>query len=162
MAVEMSCAELGRRVLRVGLERLAHLPYREYGRQLRWSILTWLCRELVKILGGDDQWDGFPTKGPIDAIAEFAAVKREAGYKWSYFVVYLVWLTRTVGPERAYCTWQTLEKRYLKDLPSILELAIRPVRRRFKTSPVLVFHKNDQWQADLVEKQPLKQWNGGN
>ena len=87
MAVEMSCAELGRRVLRVGLERLAHLPYREYGRQLRWSILTWLCRELVKILGGDDQWDGFPTKGPIDAIAEFAALKREAGYKWSYFMV---------------------------------------------------------------------------
>ena len=38
----------------------------------------------------------------------------------------------------------------------------RPVRRRFKTSPVLVFHKDDQWQADLVEMQPLKKWNGGN
>ena len=38
----------------------------------------------------------------------------------------------------------------------------RPVRRRFQTSPVLVFHKDDQWQADLVEMQPLKQWNGGN
>ena len=38
----------------------------------------------------------------------------------------------------------------------------QPVRRRFKTSPILVFHKDDQWQADLVEIQPLKQWNGGN
>lgn len=38
----------------------------------------------------------------------------------------------------------------------------RPVRRRFQTSPVLVFHKDDQWQADLVEMQPLKKWNGGN
>ena len=27
----------------------------------------------------------------------------------------------------------------------------RPVRRRFQTSPVLLFHKDDQWQADLVE-----------
>ena len=37
----------------------------------------------------------------------------------------------------------------------------RPVRRRFETSPVLVFHKDEQWQADLVEMQPLKRWNGG-
>ena len=41
----MSCAELGRRVFRVGLERLMHLPYREYGRRLHWSILMWVCRE---------------------------------------------------------------------------------------------------------------------
>ena len=38
----------------------------------------------------------------------------------------------------------------------------KPVRRRFKTSPVLVFHKDDQWQADLVEMQPFKKWNAGN
>ncbi|XP_068684361.1 uncharacterized protein [Montipora foliosa] len=37
----------------------------------------------------------------------------------------------------------------------------RPVRRRFETLPVLVFHKDEQWQADLVEVQPLKRWNGG-
>ena len=37
-----------------------------------------------------------------------------------------------------------------------------PVCWGFKTSPVLVFHKDDQWQADLVEMQPLKKWNGGN
>ena len=81
MVVVMSCAALGCHLLRVGLERVVHLPYREYGWQLRWSILTWLCRELVKILGGDDQWDDFPTKEPIDVIAEFAALKREADYK---------------------------------------------------------------------------------
>ena len=121
----MSCAEMGRRVLRVGLERLVDLPYREYGRRLRWSILMWVCRELVKCLGGDDQWDGFPTKEPIDAIAEFAAMKREVDYKWSHFVVYLIWLTRTIGPDRAYDTWQTLEQRYVNDLFSILELTVR-------------------------------------
>ena len=38
----------------------------------------------------------------------------------------------------------------------------RPVRRRFKTSPVLVFNKDNQWQADLVDMQALKKWNGGN
>ena len=38
----------------------------------------------------------------------------------------------------------------------------RPVQRRFKMSPVLVFHKDNQWQADIVEMQPLKKWNGGN
>ena len=112
----MSCAELGRNLLRVGLKRLADLPFREYGRQLRWSVLTWLCWELVKVLGGDDQWHGFPTKEPIDALAEFAALREEGDYKWSHFVVYPACLTRTVGPERAYYTWQILEKRYLKDI----------------------------------------------
>ena len=121
----MSCAELGRRVLRVGLEQVVRLPYREYGRRLRWSILTWVCRELMTCLGGDDQWDGFPTQEPVDAMATFAALKREADYKWSHFVVYLTWLTRTLGPERVYCAWQTLEQRYLKDLPSLLELTVR-------------------------------------
>ena len=37
----------------------------------------------------------------------------------------------------------------------------QPVRRKFETLPVLVFHKDKQWQADLVEMQPLKKWNGG-
>ena len=77
----MSCAELGRRVLRVGLEQVVRLPYREYGRRLRWSILMWVCRELVTCLGGDDQWDGFPTQEPVDAIAEFAALKHGTDYK---------------------------------------------------------------------------------
>ena len=120
----MSCAELGRRVLRVGLEQVVRLPYREYGGRLRWSILMWVCRELVTCLGGDDQWDGFPTQELVDAVAEFAALKREADYKWSHFVVYLTWLTQTLGPERAF-TWQTLEQRYLKDLPSLLELTVQ-------------------------------------
>ena len=125
MMMMTSCAELGRRVLRVGLEQVVRLPYREYGRRLRWSILMLVCRELVTCLRGDDQWDGFPTQEPVDAVAEFAALKREADYKWSHFVVYLTWLTRTLGPERAYCVWQTLEQRYLKDLPSLLELTVR-------------------------------------
>lgn len=121
----MLCVELSRRVVRVGLEQIVRLPYREYGRRLRWSILTWVCRELMTCLEGDDQWDGFPTQEPVDAIATFAALKHEADYKWPHFVVYLTWLTRTLGPERAYCTWQTLEQRYLKDLPSLLELTVR-------------------------------------
>ena len=35
-------------------------------------------------------------------------------------------------------------------------------QQRFETLPVLVFHKDEQWQPDLVEMQPLKRWNGGN
>ena len=37
----------------------------------------------------------------------------------------------------------------------------RPVRRKLDTLPVLLFHKDEQWQVDLVEMQPLKKWNGG-
>ena len=79
----------------------------------------------MKIPREDDQWNAFPTKEHIDTLAEFAALKEEGDYKWSHFVVYLAWLTRTIGPELAYYTWQTLEKRYLKDIPSILELTVR-------------------------------------
>ena len=31
----------------------------------------------------------------------------------------------------------------------------RPARRRFRTSPVVVFNRDQQWVADLVEMQPF-------
>ena len=37
----------------------------------------------------------------------------------------------------------------------------KPRRRRFPTLPVVVHGMDDQWVADLVEMQPLKQWNRG-
>ena len=37
----------------------------------------------------------------------------------------------------------------------------RPVRRRFRTLFVLVFHVDEQWVADIVEMQPLKKLNRG-
>ena len=37
----------------------------------------------------------------------------------------------------------------------------KPVRRRFPTSPVLVFDKDEQWAADLIEVQSLSRQNGG-
>ena len=51
------------------------------------------------MLGGTDQWDAFPTKEPIDAVAEFKAMKVGIDYQWTHFVIYLTWLTRTLGPE---------------------------------------------------------------
>ena len=54
------------------------------------------------------------------------------------------------------------QKEALQELQGELAYTLhRPVRRRFKTLLILVFHKNEQWQADLVEVQPLKRWNGG-
>ena len=37
----------------------------------------------------------------------------------------------------------------------------KPVRRRFATLPVLVFNKDEQWVADLVEMQTTAKWNKG-
>lgn len=37
----------------------------------------------------------------------------------------------------------------------------RPIRRRFATLPVLVFEKDEQWVADLVEMQTTAKWNEG-
>ena len=54
------------------------------------------------------------------------------------------------------------QKEALRELQGELAYTLhRPVRRRFETLPVLVFHKDEQWEADLVEVQPLKRWNGG-
>ena len=124
--VVMSCIVLGRHLLRGVLEQVSRLPYRDYGRRLRWLLLTWICREFVKVLMNDgDVWDGLPTEEPIDALAEFRALRDLEGYKWSHFVIYLTWLTRTIGPERAYRVWRILENHHLKDLPSLFELAAR-------------------------------------
>ena len=50
----------------------------------------------------------------------------------------------------------------LRDLQGELAYTLhRPIRRWFETLPVLVFHKDKQWQANLVKMQPLKQLNGG-
>ena len=55
-----------------------------------------------------------------------------------------------------------MHKEALRKLQGELAYTLhRPVRRQFKTLLVLVFHKDEQWQAHLVEVQPLKQWNGG-
>lgn len=37
----------------------------------------------------------------------------------------------------------------------------RPARRRFRTSPVFVFNRDQQWVADLVEMQPFWHENRG-
>ena len=37
----------------------------------------------------------------------------------------------------------------------------KPVRRRFAMLPVLVFNKDEQWVADLVEMQTTAKWNKG-
>ena len=54
------------------------------------------------------------------------------------------------------------QKEALRELQRELTYTLlRPVRRWFEMLLVLVFHKEEQWQADLVEMQPLKEWNGG-
>ena len=62
---------------------------------------------------------------PVNALAAFEATKEGIEYRWSHFVVYIDWLTTTIGPERAYHTWQTLEKRHPQDVPTILKLMKR-------------------------------------
>ena len=37
----------------------------------------------------------------------------------------------------------------------------KPVRKRFPTTPTLVFGPNEQWQMDLVDMQKLSKWNKG-
>lgn len=47
-------------------------------------------------------------------------------------------------------------------LQSVLSHTLhKPRRRRFPTSPTLVFGPDEQWQMDLVDMQKLKRWNGG-
>ena len=38
---------------------------------------------------------------------------------------------------------------------------LKPQRRRVQTLPVLVFNKDKQWVADLVEMQTTAKWNRG-
>ena len=38
----------------------------------------------------------------------------------------------------------------------------KPRGKRFSTLPVIVFGKDEQWQADLVDMQVLKTWNKWN
>ena len=72
------------------------------------------------MLGGkSDRWDGFPTNEPIDALVTFEAMKEAIVYRWSHFVVYMDWLTTTLPPERAYQTWQALEKRHPQEVLNI-------------------------------------------
>ena len=35
--------------------------------------------------GGPDQWDGFPTDGPINILGVFKAMKEGIDFKWSHF-----------------------------------------------------------------------------
>ena len=121
----MSCVEFGRRLLRAVIAHVTQLPYREFEQQVRWRLLTWLCREMMKLLGGTHERDGFPTDEPIDTLAVFEVMKEGIDYKWSHFVVYMDWLITTLGPERAYHTWQTLKKHHPQDIPTILELTTR-------------------------------------
>ena len=121
----MSCVEFGRRLLRAVVAHVTPLPYREFEQQVRWRLLTWLCREMMKLLGGTHEWDGFPTDEPFDTLAVFEVMKEGIDYKWSHFVVYMDWLMTTLGPERAYHTWQTLKKHHPQDIPTILELTTR-------------------------------------
>ena len=52
------------------------------------------------------------------------------------------------------------QKEAIRELQGELAYTLhRPVRRRFETLPVLVFLKDEQWQADLVDMQALKRWN---
>ena len=116
----MSCAEFGRRVLRAVVAHVTKLPYREFEQRVRWRLLTWLCRETTKLLGGTHALDGFPTDERIDTLAVFEVMKEGIDYKWSHFVIYMDWLMTTL--ELAYHTWQTLKKHHPQDIPTILEL----------------------------------------
>ena len=118
----MSRVEFGRRLLRAVIAHVTQLPYHEFEQQVRWRLLTWLCQEMMKLLGGTHGWDGFPTDEPIDTLAVFEVMKEGINYKWSHFVVYMDWLITTLGPEHAYHTWQTLKKHHPQDIPTILEL----------------------------------------
>ena len=70
----------------------------------------------MKVLGGTDQWDGFPTHEPI-------GTKPYENCKGN-------WLTHCIAPpvDGSRCSWSWCFK---------------------------------QWQANLVEMQPLKKWNCG-
>ena len=89
----MSCAEIGRRLLRAIVAHMTQLPYRELEQRICWCLLTWLCRELMKVLVNADQSDGFPIYKPIDTVAVFEVMKEGIDDKWSHFVVYVDWLT---------------------------------------------------------------------
>ena len=118
----MSCVEFGRRLLRAVIAHVTQLPYREFEQRVRWRLLTWLCREMMMLLGDTHEWDGFPADEPIDTLAVFEVMKEGIDNKWSHFVVYMHWLMTTLGPERAYHTWKTLKKHHPQDIPTILEL----------------------------------------
>ena len=120
----MSCVELGRRLLRAVVAHVIQIPYREFEQQVRWRLLTWLCREMMKVLGGRHEWDGFPADEPIDTLAVFEVMKEGIHYKWRHFVIYMDGLMTTLGPECAYHTWQTLKKHHPQDIPTNLELTI--------------------------------------
>ena len=62
------------------------------------------------MLGGADQWDGFPTDGPTDILAVFKAMKEGINYKWSHFVVYMVWLMTMLGPNVLIIRGDTLDR----------------------------------------------------
>ena len=100
----MSCAEFERRQLQVAVTHVTQLPYHEFGQRIRCTLLTWLCRELLKVHGGTDQWDGFPTKEPINALAKFEAIKEGIDYKWIHFVVYLLFYHLYSNPFEIYLT----------------------------------------------------------
>ena len=49
-----------------------------------------------------------------------------------------------------------------KVLQQVLSYSLhKPVRKRFLTTPTLVFGPNEQWQMDLVDMQKLSKWNKG-
>ena len=49
-----------------------------------------------------------------------------------------------------------------KVLQQVLSYSLhKPVRKRFPTTPTLVFGPNEQWQMDLVDMQKLSKWNKG-
>ena len=50
-------------------------------------------------------------------------------------------------------------RRWLKKEPSYT--LHRPVRRKFKTRPVMVYEIDEQWQADLVDLQKISKYNKG-
>ena len=62
----------------------------------------------------------------------------------------------SLGGVEQYARAQGLtRKEALEELRGQLAFTLhRPVRRRFPTLPVLVFHIDDQWVADLVECNP--------
>ena len=114
----MSCVEFGRRLLRAVVAHVTQLPYHEFEQRVHnWRLLAWLCREMMKLLGGTHEWDGFPADEPIDTPAVFKVMKEGIDYKWSHFVVYMDWLMTTLAPDCAYHTWQTLKKHHPQDNP---------------------------------------------
>jgi len=55
-----------------------------------------------------------------------------------------------------------LEPDAKKILEQVLSYTLhKPVRKRFPTSPTLVFGRDEQWQMDLVDMQKLSKWNKG-